>query len=1686
MTIQQFSIRVLAALMLTTFCINSIKAQTSDQIIAKALIEKNKSAIGLSEEDVNNIIITDSYKDNLSGVRFVYIQQSYFELPLYNQIQVLAFKDNQLVSKTGNRIPSIEKLTKGNKGTPTINAETAVLTALQDRKIIYSKNPLVIGSEKNGHLIVFDNMEVSRENITAELMWVPLEDGKKIVLAWQVYIIPNNSSDYWMVRVNAWDNQVIGVNNFTVSCNWDDPDKNHTAINAAGISKKKETNDFFFDFKEVKKTGETSNSPTLVNTAIYRVVPYPAESPNHPGGTPALVTNPWSAAIGNATSLKWHNNGTSDFSSTRGNNVWAQEDRNGDNGTGVSANSTTIGDPITFDYTPSFTVTPTQTTPVKNQQFNITNLFYWNNIIHDLSYLYGFDESSGNFQASNQGRGGIGNDFVFADAQDGSGTNNANFSTPPDGGNGRMQMFLWNGNPQKDGDVDNGVISHEFAHGISNRLTGGPSQAGCLSNAENMGEGWSDYYGLMYTQDWRGANLNTGYNSPRGIGTYVIGQSANGVGIRSKKYCTNFTVNNKVYASTIDAESHNRGEIWCATLWDMTWNIINQVGIITRNLYNADSVGGNVIALKLVTMGMKLQPCSPGFIDGRDAIIQADQILYNGAHICAIKEAFRRRGMGAFASQGSSGSVTDQVADFTTGGATLELTESVTEVPEGQNITYNNKISASTCGDITNFTLTDTLPLNVTYVSGGTYNAANRVVSFPVNITSGQTQTYSFTVQTNIGSYFPTVTLLEDNVNGTTVSPNWSESSTLASTHWTVSNARSFSPDKSYYSANLDSINDERLTLVNPINVGSNPPPLTFRHWFNAESTYDGGVLEISTNGGNTWNDMRSNIQLGGYTSLMDTSTLLTGRYAWTGSSNNKFIKTKVNLAPYANQNIKLRFRFITDLGTNLEGWYVDNIAIKNQAVVEMQSNLLNASNAPVLTADTVAVILSGCQAVSIISQPTNYNACTNSNALFTVSNAGANATYQWQVSTNGGASFSNISGANNDTLILNNVDASMNNFKYKVIISNSCPSTVTSNAAILTVNEPASIISQPVAQETCSGEIVIFSVNASGSGNSYQWQVSTNGGNTFSNIPGTNNDSLILNNVSAGQNNNQYRVIISSCVPEIVSSNALLTVNSPATIINQPVNNNICNGSTATFNVRATGTSISYQWQESTDGGNTFIDLINETDTSLRLQNVSLLMNNNRYRVIVSGASCPASDTSDVVILTVNDNARIIAGPAETSVCPGNNAQFSISATGAGLTYQWQISTNNGTDFNNIIDSTRSSITVNNVTGTMDGYLYRVLVRNTCSLDTLISENAQLHVYTPATITNNPIGVTKCVGSDVLFTITAAGEGNTYQWQVSTDGGNTFTNLNGENQDSLILNAVTSNQDNNKYRVIVTGSHCGSATSTAAILHVSSPANILSQPQNISVCAEKNVILNVVASGTSLAYLWQVSTDGGNNFNNVSGTNNNDTLQLMNVIEAMNGNKYRVILTEQTCGALTSDTILLTVFPLPTVNVTANPSNIVLPGQTITLSANSTGGNTFIWYLNNTLIQNQTGSNLNIASNNSGAYTVSVSDQNGCMAVSNMVLVRDSIMNTSFIYPNPNKGIFQINVSGLSNNNESRNVILYDAKGSKVFSKTFDNLHALNRVININVENLAKGVYLVILYDKYGNKKDKGKVLIQ
>lgn len=634
--------------------LNAVAQQADVKSAAMDLVRKNATEIGLSNADLFNSRISDAYTDE--GITMVYLQQTYKGVDVFNSIQALAFQNSQLVSSSGKRIANIAEMVNVKDARASFSAADAVRVTTAHLKIP-APAFLVVAKQINPQLFEFGNLGISSVNVKSKLIWLPNEISKTAILSWQVEVQPNSSPDYWLVNVDANKGNVINKINLNVSCNWTEP-KRYSSSLAANFTSLSDCDD-----------GELQTA-TTIDTAKYRVISYPAESRFFPGGTPVVKKNPWTLAGSgnNATTLKWHDNGITVFDSTRGNNVLAQEDRNGNNGFGLGAVSTTAPPVLTFNFIPNFNQEPTVRT---NQKFATTNLFYWNNIMHDLSYQYGFNEMAGNFQENNLGRGGKGSDYVFADAQDGSGSNNANFSTPPDGFKPRMQMFLFNpaknGGVHIDGDLDNGVICHEYTHGISNRLTGGPSNTSCLSNAEQMGEGWSDYFALMATTNWATATVTDGPKK-RPLGTYVLGQTPDGPGIRTYPYSTDMSIDPWTYAdlpsNTDGGEPHLVGEVWCTMVWEMTWGIIQQIGI-KPNLFRSSANGGNNIALKLVTMGMKLQPCSPGFVDGRNAILKADTMLYGGVHSTAIWKAFAKRGLGVLASQGSSNSVTDGTADFT-------------------------------------------------------------------------------------------------------------------------------------------------------------------------------------------------------------------------------------------------------------------------------------------------------------------------------------------------------------------------------------------------------------------------------------------------------------------------------------------------------------------------------------------------------------------------------------------------------------------------------------------------------------------------------------------------------------------------------------------------------------------------------------------------------------------------------------------------------------------------------------------------------------------------------------------------------------------------------------------------------------------------------------------------------------
>lgn len=593
----------------------------------------------LIKQKSDSYVITNENKSRISGVRNVYLRQVINGLEVFGTESSVHFdKTGKVLTEHNKFLADVETTLKNNS--QGVSARQAINSVANQMGYKISNLQEIENRGDKNKAAVFNKASISSENIPIKLMYY-YKEGLGTQLIWELSIAEKTSSDWWNFYVNASTGKIIDKDNWTVSCNILGDHSDH--LHAASLP----SSPFVGPMMEPIKNNTADGSNIAPPAASYRVFAMPVENPNY--GTRTLVTNPEDLT---ASPYGWHDTDGVDgaeFTNTRGNNTDAYDDDNANNNPdGKYAFSP--GGNLIFD----FPLNLTYSNGDQSENAAITNLFYWTNIIHDVAYQYGFDEASGNFQHNNYGKGGVSNDPVNAEGQDGSGTCNANFSTPPDGSRPRMQMYVCN---TRDGDLDNNVILHEYGHGISIRLTGGPSQVNCLQNQEQMGEGWSDFYGLMLTMEPGDSGADS-----RGVGTWLIGEGPGGPGIRVHPYSTNFGVNPHTYNGIKAAVApHGVGEIWATMLWEMTWEIMATESF-DPDIYNG--TGGNNVALALVTEGLKLQPCSPGFVDGRDAIIAADNALYGGAHICAIWEAFARRGLGYSASQGSSGSKTDGTEAF--------------------------------------------------------------------------------------------------------------------------------------------------------------------------------------------------------------------------------------------------------------------------------------------------------------------------------------------------------------------------------------------------------------------------------------------------------------------------------------------------------------------------------------------------------------------------------------------------------------------------------------------------------------------------------------------------------------------------------------------------------------------------------------------------------------------------------------------------------------------------------------------------------------------------------------------------------------------------------------------------------------------------------------------------------------
>jgi len=262
-------------------CIAVTYAQKNNEEAFRLIIQ-NQDQIGISDADLANSLVSDYIPAKGNGQSIVYLQQAYAQIPVYNQLMVLAFRDGKFLSKSGGRLKGFENKVALQPHSPAKTAAEAVKIAMAEKNI-FPVGYLSSTPGANGKTLSFGKAGACSEDITAELLWLPYNKNKEVKLAWQVFLTPLNSSDYWLIRVDAISGQVLNETNLTVSCNW-----SKDARYSAGILDRKnaesgEIKSFSFT-KLFKADLPLAGSPEIVTNASYIVVPFPAESPKHPGG----------------------------------------------------------------------------------------------------------------------------------------------------------------------------------------------------------------------------------------------------------------------------------------------------------------------------------------------------------------------------------------------------------------------------------------------------------------------------------------------------------------------------------------------------------------------------------------------------------------------------------------------------------------------------------------------------------------------------------------------------------------------------------------------------------------------------------------------------------------------------------------------------------------------------------------------------------------------------------------------------------------------------------------------------------------------------------------------------------------------------------------------------------------------------------------------------------------------------------------------------------------------------------------------------------------------------------------------------------------------------------------------------------------------------------------------------------
>ncbi len=597
-----------------------------------------------------------------------------------------------------------------------------------------------------------------------------------------------------------------------------------------------------------------------------------------------------------------------------------------------------------------------------------------------------------------------------------------------------------------------------------------------------------------------------------------------------------------------------------------------------------------------------------------------------------------------------------------------------------------------------------------------------------------------------------------------------------------------------------------------------------------------------------------------------------------------------------------------------------------------------------------------------VIVNPASKAVCAGSSASFTSTAMGSPApTIQWQVSTDGGATFLNVANATNNTYTLA-TSASDNAKQYRAQFSNMC-GVATSAAATLTVNaRPTAVVSGGGA--ICPGNSANIQAALSGAG---PWTLVWSDGFTQANVaasPATRSVSPASTTIYS------VTTVTDANCSNSGSGSATVTVNTLPVVTANPANKAVCAGSSASFTSTATASPApTIQWQVSTDGGATFVNVANATSSTYTFA-TSGSDNAKQYRAQFSNACGVVA--SAAATLTVNALPTCSISGAD-AVCAGSPNNLYSGPAGLAA-YRWSV-TGSATLSG---PTTAQSVSVN--AGASGTFTLTLTLTNASGCSSTCSKTVTVLALPTAVVSG---GGAICPGNSTNIQAALSGAG---PWTLIWSDGFTQANVAASPATRSVSPASTTT-----YSVTaVTDANCSNSGSGSATVTINSSPAVTANPANKAVCAGSSVSFVASASGSPTpSAQWQVSLDGGATFTNVPGATSSTYTFTASLSDS--GKRFRVLFTNP-CGSALSSTASLVVNALPSAVITTAPIICANSTGNVASVPSAGAGASYAWTVSGGTITSGAGtSSITYTAGGSGSINISVTvtTAQGCSASS-------------------------------------------------------------------------------------------------